>query len=564
MSFFKVNHSIVRKISAGLIIPCAIFSILFSGIIYQTSMYLVNNQVIPGLENLLKARMEGLDRIVGPIMVKGAMENEAQYEQLVSILTNYQKRTGVENVYVIARDNNKPFIVALSNSKEHMTGYSLTPEMAATFNDSAHISGIYQNRLGIHKSIFSPVSGCEAIIGIDIDASFVMNLKRMILLGSVLLILLTISIGWFVAHMIAKKITGPLILLARHANQLAAGDLTNEITTNNKDEIGILAESFEAMRQKLGRVVHQLVQSSSLVGETSHTILDASQYVLDGSRQIAIATKQVAGSQEHQFGYVKEVSTMFTGTSEAITHVNEKINDMAAGSLQAKNLSQQGNDQVKIISQQMEEIIRRGKETSAELNHLGMRSQEIATVVNIIKKIASQINLLALNASIEASRAGEAGRGFAVVAQEIRNLAEQTNQSVSTIIESVDAIRKASDAVTDKNKKSFSEILKGAELIKQNGEIFEAIYLGVSGLADGTSDVAKEAEGITERTNQALAAIQQIAAISQQEVAAIQEISASASQQDASVNRLKRLSMDLTGLYKELEATFAIFKVENN
>jgi methyl-accepting chemotaxis protein len=564
MKFLRINHSITRKISMGFIVPFVLFALFFSTLLYETSAYIINQQVIPGFEKTLKVYMDGFGNTVGPIMVKGAMENDAQYEQLAAVLNSYQKKTGVENVYVIVKENGKAMLIGLSNSKTHNIQYPLTPEMEASFNSSAHISGIYTNQLGVHKSIFTPILGMDAILGIDMDASFITSLQRNILIASVLLILMNIIIGLILASILAKKITKPIISLTVHANQLAAGDLSNKITTANQDEIGMLANSFESMRQKLHNLVNKLYSSSALVGETSQTLYDASHQVSAGSQQIAAATRQVAGSQNHQLGYIQEVSSMFTDTSDRISCVSEKIKTMAEGSLEAKKLSQQGNEQVAMISEQMQRIISLGNETSEELTRLGSRSREIADVVIIIKDIASQINLLALNASIEAARAGEAGRGFAVVAQEVRRLAEQTNHSTINIIDNIQALHSVSGAVIEKNENSFKEIIRGADLIRKNGEIFETISEEVSALAEGATSIARETEEIDGRTQQAMASIQQIAAISQEEVSAIHEMSSSAEQQNESVTQLKTLSIGLTDLYKELEQSFDSFKAEVN
>ncbi|WCK54512.1 methyl-accepting chemotaxis protein [Aneurinibacillus sp. Ricciae_BoGa-3] len=564
MKFLRINHSITRKISIGFIVPFVLFALFFSTLLYQTSAYIINQQVIPGFEKTLKVYADGLGNTVGPILVKGAMDNDAQYEQLAAVLNSYQKKTGVENVYVIVKENGKAKLVGLSNSKAHNIQYPLTPEMQASFNSSAQISGIYTNQLGVHKSIFTPILGMDAILGIDMDASFITGLQKNLLIGSVLLIVLNIIIGLIVASILAKKITKPIISLTQHANALASGNLSNKITTSNEDEIGMLANSFESMREKLHTLVQKLYTSSALVGETSQTLSDASHQVSAGSQQIAAATRQVASSQNDQLGYIQEVSSMFTDTSERISSVSEKIQTMADGSLEAKNLSQQGNEQVALISDQMERIIYLGNQTAEELKRLGSRSREIADVVNIIKDIASQINLLALNASIEAARAGEAGRGFAVVAQEVRRLAEQTNSSTISIIDNIQALHTASDAVIDKNESSFKEIIRGAELIRKNGEIFETISAEVSALAEGTASIARETEEIDGRTQQAMASIQQVAAISQEEASAIKEMSASAEQQNESVTQLKTLSTGLTDLYKELEQSFNSFTMEIN
>ncbi|WP_047153310.1 methyl-accepting chemotaxis protein [Aneurinibacillus tyrosinisolvens] len=559
MGFLKAGHSISRKISLGFIIPFTAFSLFFSFMLYATSTYIINKQVAPGFENILKVRMEGLQTIAGPVMVNGAIQNPRQYEQLVTVLNNYQKRAGVENVYVLAKENGKGYLIALSNSKEHKTAYPFTRQMDAALQGSTEISQIYEDKRGVHKTIFAPVLGTSAILAIDMDAEFIKKLEQFIFGGSVFLIFLNMAIGWLISSFIAKKITKPIVSLAEHARQLTSGDLTNEITNPGTDEIGMLAGGFEQLRQKLINVIQQMNQSSHLVGNAGKELLLASQQVADESKHISLAASEVAAGQENRTGYIKEVSDLFTKTAEAVAKVDGKIKEIALSSGHSRELSQRGNEQVKEISTQMDRILSRGAEASEQLKQLGVRSQEIAEVIHIIKQIASQINLLSLNASIEAARAGDAGRGFAVVAQEIQRLAGQTNHSVGNIIESVQAIQQASNNAIQSNEVSFQEVVRGSELVEINGQIFEEIYQAVSDVASGTTSIEKEAEGMTDRTNQVLGSIQQITAISVQEVASVQEVSVSVAQQSHSIEQLKTLSENLNRLYENLESSILVF-----
>jgi len=237
--------------------------------------------------------------------------------------------------------------------------------------------------------------------------------------GSVLAFLL----GMFLSRMITR----PLAALADDAQQIASGDLTVQIQSRSKDEIGVLATSFNSMADSLRGAIRQVSDTSSLLTSAANELLATSESISSGADSVASQAQTVATAGEEM-----------AATSNDIAN---NCQSAAAGALDASTSASDGSVVVDKTVQAMGQIARRVKETADTVARLGQRSDQIGQIVGTIEDIADQTNLLALNAAIEAARAGEQGRGFAVVADEVRALAERTTRATKEISDMIRSIQ---------------------------------------------------------------------------------------------------------------------------
>jgi len=560
---FANTRSIGRQIFLAIIVPLVLFSLLFSGVLYQTTMGIINEHVITQFEERLRMNILNLNQQVDTELVQKALQDQSKYQELYEILTSFVKENaGMQNAYVIAKTNGKDVILALSNEHQYLTELPFTPEQNQALETGRPVtSDIYTDDWGVHKSLFLPLPDANAVIGIDMDASFVTDLQSYILWLSIGFIVSAIVVGGLIALMTGKRMATPIVQLVHHMKRLAEGDLTTPVATTRKDEIGQLTASFEDMRQKLSAVVQSLRINSTRMEETSSTLLQASSELSAGSNQITTTIAAEVQASEQRSMHLEKVAQMVQTVSEAISEVDQNVSQFAELSQQAQDLSQQGNEQVLEITRQMDAIQRYEEETIAKLQKLDQRSKDVTNVINIIRDIASQINLLSLNASIEAARAGENGKGFAVVAQEIQKLAKQTNDSVSHIIDSMEEMTLETEEVLKANAQSAREIEKGVVLIGENGKLFERIYESVQELAKGMARIVTSTEQISRSANSTLSSVQEITAISEETVATTEEISASTQQQFASIQQLEHMSRRINSISHELDELIKSFNV---
>ncbi len=242
-------------------------------------------------------------------------------------------------------------------------------------------------------------------------------------------LVLSISIGLLMTRLITKPIKDIQALFA----ETEQGDFTVKGTYQSKDELGLLTSSFN----KMVAGVRSIIET---VGETSHQVASSSQELsasadesTKASEYISTTIQELAVGSDQQVESVENSRTVITGMTEFAGRISSNAEKAAATADQTAMMSLEGTKAINKVSTQMKSINETVVSLSEAFKHLTERSNEIGNITEVITSIAEQTNLLALNAAIEAARAGEQGKGFAVVADEVRKLAEQSAQSAEQI-----------------------------------------------------------------------------------------------------------------------------------
>jgi methyl-accepting chemotaxis protein len=345
-----------------------------------------------------------------------------------------------------------------------------------------------------------------------------------------------------------------LRVIARHAGRVASGDLSGELSPRSeRDE---LRRSLSAMTAGLRDMVSDLSAAAESVADVSgRVVLDAGEAgrAVD---EIARAVGDVANGAERQVAAVVEVRGLSTDVAHATQDSARGAADAAEQATRARELAHQGAAAVGAASEAMLAVSGASAEVTATIRSLGERSSRIGSMVDTIGGIAGQTNLLALNAAIEAARAGEQGRGFAVVAEEVRKLADESQQaaaSIATVIaeiqsETVHALTvveagaaRTEDGVTtvEAARASFAEIGEAVEVT--SGRVAE-IAASIGAIAQGSQKVDADVGEVATVAEQSSAAAQEVAASSQQTVISTRQIVASAQELTRSAEELHRLA----------------------
>jgi methyl-accepting chemotaxis protein len=338
------------------------------------------------------------------------------------------------------------------------------------------------------------------------------NAKLMLIGAMLAAVLLSLGLGFFIARMISM----PVKLLSAEAEKIAHGDLSVEIYHRSQDEIGQLADSFREMVSNL----RELIGKVSLGSET---VASAATELSAASLQIATGAEELAA----QAGTVATASEEMAATSMEIAH---NCGMAADESRSANDTAITGATVVDGTITAMMQIARRVKESADTVEGLGVKSDQIGAIIGTIEDIADQTNLLALNAAIEAARAGEHGRGFAVVADEVRALAERTSRATREIGEMIKEIQNETREAVAAMEVSVRDVETGSGEAAKSGEALMEIQKRISAVTMQVSQMATAAEQQTSTTAEITSNIQQISQVVQETARGAQESASSAGQ----------------------------------
>nr|WP_240732157.1 methyl-accepting chemotaxis protein [Geobacter sp. FeAm09] len=350
------------------------------------------------------------------------------------------------------------------------------------------------------------------------------------LILSIVCAVIMLVIAAVFGSLITRSITGPVQTLAKQAEKIAAGDLTVKIQQESRDEIGVLAASFATMAESLR--------------DTLQKVNDTSVQVATASNQLQSTAEQIATGAEEVAGQAQTVATASEELSATSGDIAQNCHAAADGSHQATDAAQTGAAVVAQTVNVMTRIAERVTATAQSVEGLGARSDQIGAIVGTIEDIADQTNLLALNAAIEAARAGEQGRGFAVVADEVRALAERTTTATKEIGTMIKAIQTETKGAVAVMQEGVREVRQGTEEAAKSGQSIQEILDQINSVTMQVSQIATAAEEQSATTSEITSNIHQISEVVQQTAQSSQESADAAGQ-------LARLSDDLRSLVNQ-------------
>lgn len=399
-----------------------------------------------------------------------------------------------------------------------------------TGKDINGLNGFVQNEL--YKNI-DPLSGeLKNLIEIQLtqtEATYHYSTESYAssLNHSIIIIAAALIISIIFGYIISKSITNPLLRGVKALDSLAAGDLTIDVNVSGSDELAQLMTSMKRMCSSLRKIVSQLINTSSQVSSAASELRAVSENIATGAEEVSCQATEVATAGE-------EMSV----TASSIAQNCQMAADSAQHALDTANI---GVVVVGNTVSAMKQIQRIVLESSESIERLGARSDQIGSIVSTIENIAAQTNLLALNAAIEAARAGEQGRGFAVVADEVRTLAARTSQSTKEISEMIKSIQHETYEAVDLMKNGVTQVDIGATETERSGAALGKILDQVQAVALQVSQIATAAEEQTVVTSEIAGNMQQITDVVKETSQGAQESAAAAVQLDESAEELREL-----------------------
>jgi len=329
-------------------------------------------------------------------------------------------------------------------------------------------------------------------------------------------------------------ITAPLTRVVEASRLLADGDLGVRVENANQDELGVLSNAFNEMAQKFHDVIFKLTDTTSRLA--------------DSAEHMATITQQTSQGVRHQQA---DTETVATAMNEMTATVQEVANNASRASSYAGDASGQANDGKAVVGETIQAIgllAQKVEDAARVIKELEKHSVSIGTVIDVIKSIAEQTNLLALNAAIEAARAGEQGRGFAVVADEVRNLAQRTQESTAEIQQIIERVQSGAG-------ESVSVMLEGQESAKRSVEL-------ASRAGEALDSITEAVASITDMTIQIASAVEQQSSVTEEMSRNIVTISNVASETASGSEQTAAESVALAKLSRELGDIVTQFKIQ--
>ncbi|MBH1939956.1 methyl-accepting chemotaxis protein [Mobilitalea sibirica] len=378
---------------------------------------------------------------------------------------------------------------------------------------------------------------------------------------SVWFVTIACIIAIFVVLLIAGGIIRTINGLNKSIFQIAKGDLTVKINTKRKDEFRALTTGISDMTGHMRNLIGEVNEVGTTVSNSAVSLASTSSELLDATKGISRTIDEIGQGIVQQAEDTERCLIQMSGLSEQISQVYHNTNEIEQIANNTQTVANEGIDIIGELSEKSKATSEITQDVIRKIQEFEVQSKKIEGFVNIINDIASQTNLLSLNASIEAARAGEAGRGFAVVAEEIRKLADQSLDAAKKIQITVQDIDVQNKETVSTAEQAESIVASQTEALTKTVSVFDNISNHVNDLANNLDDILTRIKAIETAKDDTMNAIQNISAVTEQTAASSQEVNATVLNQIDSVERLRESAIVLENDAKKLEDAIKIFKI---
>ncbi|WP_253896121.1 methyl-accepting chemotaxis protein [Solibacillus sp. R5-41] len=442
-----------------------------------------------------------------------------------------------------------------------------TAELAIK-NNQTEVTDIYEDQFGIWRSVYSPIKDENgemiALLGIDYSAEYIDTIIKASVYKQIAMAAIGLVVLLVLLYIVIDRLLKPLEKLVSVADQVANGELNNIDLKITQDEIGKLSQSIKMMVSNLQHVILNIRNTSNHVSSAANQLTVNATESYDSSTHIANGMEQITRNAETSLVITEETVAAMEETAFGIQQIAESANTAAESSVSASKASEQGDKVVQQVIAQMHLINESVEQIGKTINGLHVNTNKISDIVSIITAIADQTNLLALNAAIEAARAGEHGKGFAVVADEVRKLAEQSSQSATEIYNLISTIQSDSNASIVVMEKGKDDVKVGMDFTNEVGVIFKEILTSSEEVANQIREISATSQQISASSEEVAASVTNIKKASEQSSQFSSSVSQSTQQQLSTMLEVKEASTSLGQTAEELQALVAKFKLDND
>lgn len=558
------------------IILCMLVSIFgLSGILSWISYVTTRNNLIESIDKKLVSdlqlgykyidtKMPGEWKIINNELYKGEVKINNNFE----IVDEIGAMTEGNTVSIFQND-----IRIATNTKKEDGGRGINVKVAPEVEDvvlkqKKRYTG-QANVLGkLYQAAYEPILDAQGnvigIWGIGVPEEPYQKLAEKAALQNIFAALaaaVIFSAAFFL--FIKRTLLIPLRKLRDSAHEIANYNLTAKLfNPKKKDEIAELGVAFQMMNKNLTRIVHNVMRGANQAAEASHELSEAAHQTGESSTQMAITVNEIAEGAGKQ---AEQATDILKNMEEAVKQTEQGtryVEQTKENALQATRAAHEGEKAINEAIKHLSSVTKTVAFATDSIQKLGRRSDEIGGIITVITDISNQTNLLALNAAIEAARAGEAGKGFAVVADEVRKLAEQSHHAAQKITELITDIQAETSVTVRTMETNLQAVEEQVDIIQAGGRALQTIVAQVEQTETSVGEIQTIFSDLLENAARVLAAIKDITALVESSAAASEQAAASAEEQASTVEEVAATATALSELSEHLQSEVARFKVE--
>jgi len=383
------------------------------------------------------------------------------------------------------------------------------------------------------------------------------KVRNQIIVVAAVSILLVIGMGYVISTSISK----PIQVIMNAMKKAESGDFSAQVKVKSHDEVGLLAQSYNSMLEKLVPLIQKINNISSKLTESAEHLALTSQETSHSTKEVSETVHEIAKGASEQAGDAEKGAELINGLSNKMEEVVNISSQMKSATQTADVLNKDGLNTIKLLRVKSNENAEIASNVGDKIYSLNNKSEKIGRIIETITAISEQTNLLALNAAIEAARAGDAGRGFAVVAEEVRKLAEQSanaSKEIQALIVDIQSEAHNAAGAMDSVKQSVVEQDKAVDSTE---EVFNKIAASINNIVVQTSTIDGALTEMNKNKDEAVQAIENISAVSEETAAASQEVSAATQEMADGVQAVTDSAKELNKAALDLKDAIQIFKI---
>lgn len=475
----------------------------------------------------------------------------------LEILDGYLKEVKLGNnskLQMVTQDN-----IVVGSSVERDQGNPSEFDMGQATEASGTFRTKDANGNAVLASYSTQSSGWKLIGTVD-TAELTKSANRILMFtifSLIVVAIIAILIGVWMVRMIAY----PLGKLRNLMEEGSKGNLNVRMNTKSKDEIGQLAVSFNVMMENITALVKQTNNSAQDVLDTAAELTQASNKTALSAKEIAVATEEIANGATSLANEAERGNELTENISRQMERVVQSNKEMEISARQVEKSSQQGTQYLNGLMEKTNMTVEMINALTAKVDSLKASTGSVLKVLDVMQNITQQTNILSLNATIEAARAGAAGRGFMVVADEIRQLADQSRQSITMVGEITDTIQKEMNETVKTLSEASPIFQEQIASVQETNQIFVSVQQQMEGFVRHLDSVTASIDQLNESQAVLSEAMSNVSAVAQQSSATSEEVASLSSEQQTVGDQLVQLSNKLENVSAGLKESLSKFTV---